>query len=55
MVFRTFLGQRAGGYAGVPGYLTKGIENGGKLDWRLAQDGMTLELPAGGTEIRVSE
>jgi ribonuclease Z len=32
-----------------------GIEEGGKLDWRFAQDGMTLELPAGGTEIKVSE
>jgi hypothetical protein len=26
-----------------------------ELDWHLAQDGMTLELPAGGTEIKVSE
>ena len=44
--------------AGVPGFpeaFTKGIEDGGKLDWRLAQDGMTLALPAGGTEIEVSE
>ena len=48
--------------AGMPGFqetFTKGVEagiaQGGKLDWRLAQDGMTLELPAGGSEIKVSE
>ena len=44
--------------AGMPEFhdtFTKGIENGGKLDWRLADDGMTLELPAGGTEIKVSK
>ncbi len=44
--------------AGMPGFpetFTKGIEDGGKLDWCLAEDGMTLELPAGGTEIKVSE
>jgi ribonuclease Z len=31
-----------------------GIEEGDKLDWRFAEDGMTLELPAGSTEIKVS-
>lgn len=44
--------------AGMPGFpeaFTNGIEDGGELDWRLAEDGMTLELPAGGTEIKVSE
>jgi ribonuclease Z len=48
--------------AGMPGFqevfskgVEEGIEEGGKLDWRLAQDGMTLELPVGGTEIKVSE
>ena len=44
--------------AGMPGFpdiFSEGIEDGGKLDWRLAQDGMTLELPASGTEIKVSE
>lgn len=43
--------------AGMPGFsetFTKGMETGGKLDWRLAEDGMTLELPALGTEIKVS-
>jgi len=48
--------------AGMPGFqetFAKGVEEaikeGGKLDWRLAQDGMTLELPTGATEIKVSE
>ncbi len=43
---------------GMPGFaetFTNGIEDGGELDWRLAEDGMTLELAAGGTEIKVSE
>jgi ribonuclease Z len=42
--------------AGLPMFnpetFAKGIEDGGKLDWRLSRDGMTIELPAGGTEIR---
>ena len=44
--------------AGMPGFqetFTKGVDEGGKLDWRLARDGMTLELSADGTEIKVSE
>jgi ribonuclease Z len=44
--------------AGMPGFpetFTEGIEDGGELDWLLAQDGMTVELPAGGIEINVSE
>lgn len=44
--------------AGMPGFVanfTKGMDDGTKLDWRLAQDGMTLELPVGSAEIKVSE
>ena len=43
--------------AGMPGFaetFTRGVEEGGELDWRLAQDGMTLELSAGGTDIGVN-
>ena len=42
--------------AGLPFYtpeaFTKGMDEGGKLDWRLAKDGMTIDLPAGSQEIR---
>ena len=38
-----------------PDTFTEGIEDGSKLDWRLAMDGMTLELPSGVSEIKVSE
>ena len=42
--------------AGLPMYtpetFAKGMEDGGKLDWRLAKDGMTIELPAGSTDVR---
>ncbi|MBW8812719.1 MAG: MBL fold metallo-hydrolase [Caulobacterales bacterium] len=42
--------------AGLPFYtpqaFTKGMDDGGKLDWRLAKDGMTIDLPAGSSEIR---
>lgn len=42
--------------AGLPFYspeaFTKGMDAGGKLDWRLAADGMIIDLPAGSTEIR---
>ena len=31
---------------------TQGMDAGGPLDFRLAQDGMTIDLPAGGAEIR---
>ncbi len=44
--------------AGMPGFaetFTQGMDDGGKLDWRLAKDGMRMDLPAGGTEIRISE
>ncbi|HET6969528.1 MAG TPA: MBL fold metallo-hydrolase [Phenylobacterium sp.] len=42
--------------AGLPFYtpeaFTKGMDDGGKLDWRLAKDGMTIDLPANSAEIR---
>jgi ribonuclease Z len=42
--------------AGLPMFspqaFTKGMDDGGKLDWRLAQDGMTIDLTAGGDEVR---
>ena len=42
--------------AGLPFYtpeaFTKGMDAGGPLDWRLSKDGMTIELPAGGSEGR---
>ena len=42
--------------AGLPFYneatFTKGMDAGGKLDWRLAFDGMIIDLPAGSSEIR---
>ena len=42
--------------AGLPFYtpetFTKGMDDGGKLDWRLAKDGMTVDLPAGTREIQ---
>lgn len=44
--------------AGMPGFpdtFIAGIDQGEKLDWRLAQDGMTINLPAGTTEIRIQE
>jgi len=45
--------------SGLPFYnpeaFTRGMDDGGKLDWRLAKDGMTIELPAGGTEIRYGQ
>jgi len=48
--------------AGMPGFLetiTEGVEEaiteGSQLDWHLAQDGMTLELPAGGTGINIAD
>jgi ribonuclease Z len=36
----------------TPQSFTRGIDAGGPLDWRLAKDGMTMELPAGSNEIR---
>jgi hypothetical protein len=45
--------------AGLPFYtleaFTKGMDAGGPLDWRLARDGMTIDLPAGGSEIRFGQ
>ena len=45
--------------SGLPFYtpeaFTRGMDAGGKLDWRLAKDGMTIELPAGSTEIRYGQ
>ncbi len=42
--------------AGLPFYspeaFTKGMDDGGKLDWRLATDGMTIDLPVGSAEVR---
>ena len=42
--------------AGLPVYtpeaFTKGMDDGGQLDWRLAVDGMTIDLPVGGTDVR---
>ena len=39
----------------TPEAFAKGMEEGGKLDWRLAKDGMTIELPAGSSEIRFGQ
>ncbi|WP_293902934.1 MBL fold metallo-hydrolase [Phenylobacterium sp.] len=36
----------------TPEAFTKGMDAGGKLDWRLAQDGMTIDLPVGSDEVR---
>lgn len=36
----------------TPEAFTKGMDDGGKLDWRLAKDGMTIDLPANSAEIR---
>lgn len=45
--------------AGLPFYspqgLTRGIEAVGFADWRLAKDGMTVELPVGSSEIRFGQ
>jgi len=42
--------------AGLPMYrpdaFTRGMDAGGKLDWRLSEDGMTIDLPVGGDEVR---
>ena len=42
--------------AGMPGFnaqsFAKGIEDAGPLDWRLAADGMTIDLPVGGLAIQ---
>ena len=36
----------------TPDGFTKGMDAVGFRDWRLAKDGMTIDLPAGSTEIR---
>jgi len=36
----------------TPEAFTRGMDDGGKLDWRLARDGMTIDLPAGAAEVR---
>jgi len=45
--------------SGLPFYtpeaFTRGMDAGGKLDWRLARDGMTIELPAGGSDVRYGQ
>jgi ribonuclease Z len=45
--------------AGLPMYspeaFTKGMDAGGPLDWRLARDGMTIELPADSAEIKFGQ
>ncbi|WP_411289029.1 MBL fold metallo-hydrolase [Phenylobacterium sp.] len=38
-----------------PDAFTRGIAAVGPLDWRLASEGMTIDLPAGGTEIRYGQ
>jgi ribonuclease Z len=45
--------------AGLPMYnpetFTKGMDAGGPLDWRISKDGMTIELPANGTDIKFGQ
>ena len=45
--------------AGLPNFtpesFTRGMDAGGKLDWRLSKDGMTIDLPVGGTEIKYGQ
>ena len=45
--------------AGLPNFtpeaFTRGMDAGGPLDWRLAKDGMTIELPVGSQEIRFGQ
>lgn len=36
----------------TPESFAKGMDDGGKIDWRLAKDGMTIELPAGSAEVK---
>ena len=38
-----------------PAAFTRGIDAGGPLDWRLAKDGMTIELPAASAEIKFGQ
>ena len=41
------------GYPGFPEAFVEGIEDGGQINWLLAEDGMIIELPADGTELNV--
>lgn len=45
--------------AGLPFYnpqtFTKGMDDGGPLDWRIAKDGMTIDLPVGSSEIKFGQ
>jgi ribonuclease Z len=45
--------------AGLPNFtpeaFTRGMDAGGPLDWRLSKDGMTIDLPAGTSEIRFGQ
>ena len=39
----------------TPEAFTRGMDDGGPLDWRLAKDGMTIDLPSGSDEIRFGQ
>lgn len=39
----------------TPETFTRGMDAAGPLDWRLAKDGMTIDLPAGSDEIRFGQ
>jgi ribonuclease Z len=39
----------------TPEAFTRGMDAGGKLDWRLSKDGMTIDLPTGGSDIRFGQ
>ena len=39
----------------TPDAFTKGMDAVGFRDWRLAKDGMTIDLPVGSAEIRYSQ
>ena len=45
--------------AGLPNFtpeaFTRGMDAGGPLDWRLAKDGMTIDLPVGSAEIKFGQ
>ena len=39
----------------TPEAFTRGMNDGGPLDWRISKDGTTIELPAGGTDIKFGQ
>jgi len=39
----------------TPEAFTRGMDAGGPLDWRLSKDGMTIDLPPGGDEVRFGQ